>query len=112
RNMGVIAKRPIANAVWRSASKPANAYHHEYWRRLEILRYDFLPRDINESVSIALRFTLAQPGVATAIVGTTNPDRWAANARLLEAGPLPASEIQAIRERWHAAAAADWVGQI
>jgi aryl-alcohol dehydrogenase-like predicted oxidoreductase len=112
RNIGVIAKRPIANAIWKLPTQPANAYYQEYWRRLGILKYDFLRQDMDQAVSIALRFTLAQPGVATAIVGTTKPDRWAANARLLDAGPLNASEIQAIRERWRAAASADWVGQI
>ena len=112
RNMGVIAKRPIANVAWRWDSKPPSAYHHEYWGRFNKLRYDFLRADLNQAVSVALRFTLAQPAVATAIVGTTNPERWAANARLLEAGPLPPSTIQAIRERWHAVAAPDWVGQI
>lgn len=110
-NMGVIAKRPIANAAWKTGSKPASPYHHEYWRRLEALRYDFLGKDLNQAVSIALRFTLAQPGVATAIVGTTNPARWAANARLLEAGPLPPPEIQAIHDRWRTVAAPDWAGQ-
>ena len=112
RNLGVIAKRPIANAVWKSSTQPANAYYQEYWRRLGILKYDFLRLEMEQAVSIALRFSLAQQGVATAIVGTTKPDRWSANARLLEAGPLPAPEIQKIRERWHAAASADWVGQI
>jgi len=111
RNMGVIAKRPIANAAWKTGSKPANPYHQEYWRRLERLQYDFLRRDLQEAISIALRFTLAQPGVATAIVGTTQPDRWAANARLLDGGPLGPSEVQAIRDRWQTVAAPDWVGQ-
>jgi len=112
RNMGVIAKRPIANAVWRTGTKPASPYHHEYWRRIEVLQYDFLRGGIDQSVSIALRFTLAQPGVATAIVGTSNPDRWASNARLLQAGALVSTQIQAIRERWRSVASSDWVGQI
>jgi hypothetical protein len=112
RQMGVIAKRPIANAIWKSPELPANAYYQEYWRRLGSLKYDFLRQEMEKAVSIALRFTLAQPGVATAIVGTTKPDRWQANARLLEGGPLNVTEIQGIRERWRAAASADWVGQI
>lgn len=111
QGMGVIAKRPIANAAWKTGSKPGNPYHQEYWRRLEVLQYDFLDGDLSQSISKALRFTLAQPGVATAIVGTTQPGRWASNARLLEAGPLGTAEIQAIRERWRAKAAPDWVGQ-
>jgi aryl-alcohol dehydrogenase-like predicted oxidoreductase len=112
RNMGVIAKRPIANAVWRTGAKPASPYHHEYWRRIQLLQYDFLRAGVDHAVSIALRFTLAQPGVGTAIVGTTNPDRWAANRRLLDAGPLSAAELRAVRERWASVATPEWVGQI
>ena len=33
KGMGVIAKRPIANAVWKHATKP-DAYHRSYWDRL------------------------------------------------------------------------------
>lgn len=110
--MGVIAKRPIANAAWKTGRKPASAYHHEYWDRLQQLKYDFLSEGLAESVSIALRFTLAQPGVATAIVGTTKPDRWAGNAALLEAGPLDQALVERIRTRWATVAGPDWVGQI
>jgi len=109
--MGVIAKRPIANAAWKTGAQPADSYHHEYWRRLEKLQYDFLRSELAQAISVALRFTLAQPGVSTAIVGTTQPGRWASNARLLEAGPLDAGAIEAIRGRWRTAAPADWVGQ-
>ena len=115
--MGVIAKRPIANAAWKTGAKPANAYHHAYWDRLQHLDYDFLGlaltgRDLEESISIALRFTLAQEGVATAIVGTKHPERWKANAKLLEAGPLDPAMIAKIRARWNEVARADWAGQI
>ena len=49
---------------------------------------------------MALRFTLSVPGVHVAIVGTRNPERWAANAKLLEAGPLKPADYEMIRERW------------
>src|SRR5439155_923526 len=100
RQMGVIAKRPIANAAWRTGQKPANAYHHTYWERLQKLDYDFLRGDVSQAVAIALRFTLSVPGVCTAIVGTTNPERWRQNAELLKAGPLPQEQFDKIRERW------------
>jgi aryl-alcohol dehydrogenase-like predicted oxidoreductase len=111
-NMGVIAKRPIANAAWRTGAKPASAYHHAYWDRLQVLDYGFLKGDLNETVATALRFTLSVPGVHTAIVGTTNPARWKENAELVARGPLPKAEFQAIRNRWKAVAGSDWVGQI
>lgn len=110
--VGVIAKRPIANAAWRHAEKPANEYHHVYWERLRALKYDFLSREMAAAVSIALRFTLAQPGVATAIVGTTNPSRWIENAELLDEGPLSLHDVNAIREVWHSTAKLDWTGQV
>ena len=109
KGMGVIAKRPIANAAWTKAEMPESEYAYPYWLRLQALDYDFLAT--SEAVSIALRFTLAQAGVSTAIVGTQNPDRWLQNARLLDAGPLPASQVQAIESRWREVSQPDWVGQ-
>ena len=111
QQLGVIAKRPIANAAWRYARRPAEPYHQAYWTRLRTLDYPFL-RDAERAVSVALRFTLAAPGVHTAIVGTKRPGRWAENARLLEAGPLPAAEIQRIRARWQEVAEPGWTGEV
>ncbi|MBL8747385.1 MAG: aldo/keto reductase [Phycisphaerae bacterium] len=115
KNMGVIAKRPIANAAWRDAVEPApSVYHHTYWKRLKALSYEFLKdwERSNDAASIALRFTLSQPGVHTAIVGTTNPERWKQNAAMLDAGPLPKDQIDVIRAAWKRAASPDWVGQV
>jgi aryl-alcohol dehydrogenase-like predicted oxidoreductase len=112
KQMGVIAKRPIANAAWKTGHRPIDSYHHEYWERLRKLSFDFLRGDLNRSISIALRFTLSAPGVHAAIVGTKKPARWRDNARLLEAGPLSDSEFQAIRERWEECAPRTWIGQI
>lgn len=111
RGMGVTVKRPIANAAWRSGSKPASEYQHTYWDRLQELKYDFLNGDLQESIGTALRFTLSTPGVGTAIVGTANPDRWQQNAALLAKGMLPDAEYRAIRARWQEVAGADWIGQ-
>ena len=110
RNMGVIAKRPIANAAWRSGKKPENPYHHIYWERLRELKYGFLGNE--QAVSTALRFTLGAPGVHTAIVGTTKAERWQQNAKLLESGPLPQDQFEQIRRRWKEVAGRNWVGQV
>ncbi|MCY0870309.1 MAG: aldo/keto reductase, partial [Firmicutes bacterium] len=123
RGIGVIAKRPVANVAWGTGSKPASAYHHTYWERLRALQYPFVERAmaavgsgefdaaLSDSVGTALRFTLGCEAVATAIVGTRNPRRWADNARLLAAGPLPAGEFAAIRARWKEVSQSDWRGQ-
>jgi aryl-alcohol dehydrogenase-like predicted oxidoreductase len=109
--MGVIAKRPLANVAWRYARKPAEPYYQTYWSRLRALDYPFL-RDADTAVATALRFTLAVPGVHTAIVGTTKPDRWQRNATFLQAGPLPGASFEGIRERWRTVADASWSGQV
>ena len=113
QGVGVIAKRPIGNAVWRHHTKPDNTYVHEYYDRMKSLDYDFLRNGKAESAAeIALRFTLSQPGVSTMVVGTKNPDRWQANADLVSRGALPADEISKIRAAWHKVAKADWIGQV
>lgn len=111
RKLGIIAKRPIANAVWRTGKKPDSWYEYPYWERLQTLQYDFLKGDIDGTVGTALRFTLSVPGVHTAIVGTMNPTRWQQNAELIAAGSLPKTQYAAIRTRWNAVAKSNWVGQ-
>src|SRR5262245_21038319 len=111
RGLGVIAKRPIANAAWRSGRRPDNEYHHVYWERLQALGYDFLKGDPARAVATALRFTLSVPGVHPAIVGTTRPGRWRENAALAAAGPLPPEQVEQIRARWRQVADPSWVGQ-
>lgn len=117
KGMGVIAKRPIANAVWRYDAKPDNGYHQEYWRRLQELNFDFATgegrtrTDADGAAGIALRFTAMQPGVHVLIVGTTKAERWKQNAALLRAGPLPQELEASIRAAWKAKAKEDWIGQ-
>jgi len=111
REMGVIAKRPLANGAWRFRRRP-EAYYADYWSRLRTLDYPFLRGESPTAVGTALRFTLAAPGVHTAIVGTTKPGRWAENAALLAPGALPPSEFAAIRACWRETADASWEGQV
>lgn len=110
RNMGVTAKRPIANAAWMFESMEETAYPFVYWNRLRDLNYGFLA-DPQTGVETALRFTLSTPGVHTAIVGTSNPDRWQQNAAYLEKGPLSQEQYKEIRRIWRDTAGTDWVGQ-
>ena len=109
RRMGVIAKRPLANVAWRHARKPAEPYEQDYWARLRALDYPFLRSAPDAAIATALSFTLSVPGVHTAIVGTTKPERWRQNAALLRA--LPVEEFERIRARWREVAGASWDGQ-
>ena len=110
KNIGVIAKRPIANAVWRHKEKPPESYHHEYWDRIQKLKFDFLSKGLEEATATALRFTLSIPGVDTMIVGTTRPQRWQENAKYIAEGALSSEEYEAIRNRWREVAEESWVG--
>lgn len=113
REMGIIAKRPIANAVWRHDLKPEDAYHHEYWDRIQTLQYDFLDKNMSESVAIALNFTLGVEGVDTAIVGTTKPGRWKENADMLKQIDFSEKDFKRIRERWaELSDGKNWKGQV
>ncbi|HEX3409427.1 MAG TPA: aldo/keto reductase [Candidatus Binataceae bacterium] len=111
RDMGIIAKRPIANAAWLFSRWSVGDYEKPYWRRLKRLAYDFISNDPQGAVRTALRFTLTVPGVDTAIIGTTRPSRWAENAGFATEGPLPREKFDAIRARWLIVAKQDWVGQ-
>ena len=111
REMGVIAKRPLANVAWRYARKPGS-YYEDYWSRLRKLAYGFLKDAPDTVVATALRFTLAVSGVHTAIVGTAKPERWRENAALIMAGALPRDEFERIRARWREVADASWDGQV
>jgi hypothetical protein len=110
--IGVIAKRPIANAVWKNKTKPSNTYHQEYWDRLQELKYDFINGDLEEPAIRALRFTLSVEGVHTAIVGTTKPSRWQQNTKIVALGKLDDKDFKSIRARWKEIASPEWVGQV
>ena len=108
--MGVIAKRPIANGVWRSPKRPERAQNQAYWERLRDLRYEFLQG--GHDFETALRFTLSVDGVHTAIVGTTDPAHLRRNVECVEAGLLNEGQLNAIRTQWKRVARPDWVGQM
>ncbi len=111
-DIGVIAKRPIANVAWHNGSQPPrDSYGRTYWERLQKLRYEFLQKDLEETVAAALRFTLSVPGVHTAIVGTTKLGRFAENGAVVAGGPLPDELFKSIRARWREVAQPSWVGQ-
>jgi aryl-alcohol dehydrogenase-like predicted oxidoreductase len=112
RGMGIIAKRPIANAAWKYEEKPENSYHHEYWERLKKIDYAFLRGELSQSVATALRFTLSVEGVSVAIVGTKSEERLRENITLADPTTLPREQFDFIRQVWHERADPAWVGQV
>lgn len=110
QGVGVIAKRPIANAAWLKPDLPEDAYARPYLDRLNKLEFPILKLPPSDAVAEALRFTLSAD-IHVAIVGTQNPNRWADNARAALLGSLPWETFTEIRRRWAAIAGPDWVGQ-
>ncbi len=114
--LGVIVKRPIANAPWRDES----AFYGDYinYARPYIERFrqmDFTPADVGFDgswVELALRFTLGQPGVSTAITGSINPEHLRENVRIAADGPLGDEVADRLREIWNRHDDGSWEGQI
>jgi aryl-alcohol dehydrogenase-like predicted oxidoreductase len=117
-NVGVLAKRPIANSAWRPVLPGMYVnYAKVYVDRLAKLNLS--PAELGfdgpqETAwpELALRFTLSQKGVHTAIIGTTNPENAAANLGYAAKGPLPEATVAKIRAAFRAADPEQkWTGQ-
>lgn len=109
RGAAFIAKRPIANAPWRFAQRPAGHYGEVYWERMAAL--GLAPPEGMSWDELALRFAAFAPGVGTAIAGTASIDHLRANAAHVAKGPLP----REVADRWIRAFdehGSQWHGQI
>jgi aryl-alcohol dehydrogenase-like predicted oxidoreductase len=115
-NVGVLAKRPIANSAWRSPDSFSGIYtqyvkpYIERFQQLHLTPQQLSFNNNNDWPEIALRFTLSQPGLHTAIIGTTNPQNARANLTAANKGPLPPQTLQKIRTAFQTAAANNWPG--
>jgi aryl-alcohol dehydrogenase-like predicted oxidoreductase len=111
-NIGIIAKRPVANVAWQNGNRPpTDTFGRPYWERLQKLKYESLQGALKNAIATTLRFTLSVPGVHTAIVGTTKLGRFMENGAAVAAGPLPEEMFERIRGRWREVAQPTWVGQ-
>jgi aryl-alcohol dehydrogenase-like predicted oxidoreductase len=115
--VGVLAKRPLANTAWRPLQELSGIYQDyakPYRDRFETMR--LTPHALSFSgegdwPEIALRFTLSQPGVHCAIVGTTKPANALRNLEYAAKGPLAKDVIQKIKSAFsQAAGAKPWPG--
>ncbi len=107
KGMGVIAKRPIANAPWRFSERPVGNYCEEYWHRWKTMN---LPEQENW-LDTFLRFTVFANGVDTAIVGTTNIEHLKSNIKIIEQGPLDIELNNLITERFNYHSQ-NWLGEV
>jgi aryl-alcohol dehydrogenase-like predicted oxidoreductase len=94
--VGVIAKRPLANGAWDPAAIPDyfRNYAKVYIERFQQMQltpeqFDFDSSDAEAWPELMLRFTLSHPAVHTAIIGMTEIDHATANIRHATRGPFP-----------------------
>ena len=93
--IGVVAKRPIANAKLLLLESPY-FYQGAYWDPiLSVLNEEGVWED---PLECALRFTLSHAVVASAIIGTTNVAHVRANVARANKGPLPLHVLKLIHE--------------
>ncbi len=97
RGVGIIAKRPIANAAFGQEASPSS-YADEYWRRSQGMT---APADApDDPIEFALRFTLSLDEIDTAIVGTSSAKHALANLALAAAGPLDPAIVADLRKQF------------
>lgn len=84
KDLGVIAKRPIANAPWRFVERPVGNYAEEYWLRWKEMN---LPESENW-LDTFLRFSIYADGIDSAIIGSTNVNHLQTDIQIIEKGPL------------------------
>ena len=106
RGMGVIIKRPIANASWGATSRPP-IYDEDGVADELVIRARAMsdlgpiPGAPDDRIALSLGFVLAHPEVDTAIVGTRNPAHMKSNIEKTETElPIPLEVVAEIRRRF------------
>ncbi|HZW38481.1 MAG TPA: aldo/keto reductase [Ignavibacteriaceae bacterium] len=84
-NMGIIAKRPLANVFWKHKDRPYNEYSETYWLRWKEMNLN-IDMDMNE---LATRFSVFAKGVSSAITGTSKMEHLQKNIENANKGSLP-----------------------
>lgn len=98
RGLGIIAKRPIANAAWGYGNGASSLYRQ---RAREMAEMGPIPGAPDNPILLTLGFTLAHAAVDTAIVGTKNPEHVQVNVEFVEHMlPIPAEAVAELQRRY------------
>ena len=106
--IGVLVKRPLANAPWRFEQRPDADDLRTYWDRWQALRAPDFGIDPAE---LALRFALGHSQVSACLVGTSKPKNLRSAVESAERGPLPDDILDALGAR-HREVAGEWPAMI
>ena len=112
RGVGIIAKRPIANAVWGKevSSELEGETPRTNWGRLDGERLKRakamaalgpIPQIPQDPIALALGFVIAHDDAHTAIVGTRDPEHMLANIEVVEKQlPIPNGVVAELQRRF------------
>jgi aryl-alcohol dehydrogenase-like predicted oxidoreductase len=107
RGLGVIAKRPLANAVWQMRSWPDDE-HVEYWQRMQAMQLSVASYDW---LDVAVRWAAFAPGVSSAVIGTSRIDHLQDAILAAEKGDLGPEQRSQIATAF-AAKDRGWEGKV
>jgi aryl-alcohol dehydrogenase-like predicted oxidoreductase len=99
KTIGVIAKRPLAGAVWRFPDRPKDDAQGRYWDRFHAMGVH--PKELQWD-ELALRFSAFAPGVTSAIVGASKLANLQRNSEIVNRGALDASTEALLRQAFAA----------
>jgi aryl-alcohol dehydrogenase-like predicted oxidoreductase len=105
RGMGIIIKRPIGGGSWARAKRgeaSRRGYDSQYAERARAMAAEGdLPGEPENSILLALGFTLGHAEPDVAIVGTKSPEHMVSNIEMVEKGlPLDGAAIEELHARW------------
>ena len=100
-NLGLIAKRPIANAAWGAVSSPSE-YANEYFERAKtLLKLGPVVDSPEDRFVLSIGFVLGHEEIDTAIIGTTNSEHLIENVKIIEKElPISNSTILDLHRRF------------
>jgi len=100
-NLGVIAKRPIANGVWRASTSPSG-YGDEYFKRAKIIQGDRLLKDEpDDRILTSMGFIFSFKEIDTAIIGTQSPEHMLSNINMFSQSlPISPKTVEDLCERY------------
>jgi len=110
RGLGVIAKRPLAGAVWQQTQRPEAFAEGHYWDRWQAMDLGEAPEGLSWN-EVGLRFTAHCPGVSSSIVGTNKLAHFLENLTWVQKGPLPPDLVATLHSAFQSHNQ-DWFGLI
>jgi len=96
----------IRGGVARGLSVPDREMPERFRQSIEARRERYASADVSDLIgdmtpqALLLRFTISHPDMHTTIVGTKNPEHFAANVAAAEQGPLPDDLYQEVKRRF------------